>query len=731
MRTAVAGRAGTIPMDRPIRAQGSARSTAGDSLFHPGRNCYKVARADRVALLVDGDAYFRAFVQAAERARHSIVIVGWDFNSRTVLSFDGNGGAPLVLGDFLNSLASRRRLSVSILVWDFPVVFGTDRELTPLYGTGWKRHRRVRLCYDNTNPTIGSHHQKIVVIDDAVAFAGGLDLTCGRWDTREHRADEPRRRTGDEAYSPFHDVMMAVDGAAARVLAEVVRARWRNATGESLAAAATPADVWPPGLPAALTDVDVSVSRTIPATAAETREVREVEALYLDMIRRARRHIYIENQYFTSHKVGEALAARLAEPDGPEIVVVTRMRNDGWLEVATMQSLRSRLVTILRAADGNNRFRVYCPHVPGLGEGDCVKVHSKVMVVDDEWLRVGSANLCNRSMGMDTECDLSLEAAGSPAVMRAVRDFRNQLLAEHLDVSPSRFDEAFARNRSLVAAIEALRGEGRSLHPLEEREAWPEAITGIAAITDPERPIEMDRLIAEFAPDEGVREAGFAWGRAIAVAVACLGLLAMWRYTPLAAWLSPERVLAWGEYFSTHVWAPLAVMAAYTPASFTLFPRPLLTLCAVVAFGPWLGATYAMLGILLAAGTNYAAGRSLQRSTVRSIAGERLNRISQVLRRRGLLAMTMVRLVPIAPFAVVGMVAGAIRVRFAHFLGGTFLGMLPGAAVTVFFGDQLQSALRDPGQVNYGLVALVVVGFVAGAFAVRRWLVKSHLPGHH
>jgi uncharacterized membrane protein YdjX (TVP38/TMEM64 family) len=162
-------------------------------------------------------------------------------------------------------------------------------------------------------------------------------------------------------------------------------------------------------------------------------------------------------------------------------------------------------------------------------------------------------------------------------------------------------------------------------------------------------------------------------------------------------------------------------MAAYTPASFTMFPRPLITLFAVVAFGPWLGVGYALAGILLAAASNYYVGRMMNRATVRKIAGNRLNRISEVLRRRGLIAMTAVRLVPIAPFAVVGLVAGAIRVRLHHFIAGTFLGMLPGALATTVFGDQLTAALRDPGLINYWLIAGVVVVFAIGIFAVRRW----------
>ncbi len=176
---------------------------------------------------------------------------------------------------------------------------------------------------------------------------------------------------------------------------------------------------------------DVAISRTMPKGSA-TGEVREVEVLYLDMIAAAKRHIYIENQYFTSHTIGAALAARLAEPDPPEIVLVTRLLSHGWLEEQTMHRLRVKLLEQLRRADTRHRFEVYYPYMPGLDDGTCVDVHSKLMVIDDEWLRVGSANLSNRSMGLDTECDVTFEASGRVDVRQAIRGFRCRLLAEHL-----------------------------------------------------------------------------------------------------------------------------------------------------------------------------------------------------------------------------------------------------------------------------------------------------------
>lgn len=700
------------------------------SIFQPGRNCGYVAHAGRVALLVDAEQYFRAFTQAAERARHSIVILAWDFDSRIRLHWDP-GGPPSELGRFLNWLVRRRRsLHVRVLDWDYPMVFGVDREIPPIYGFGWKPRRRVHLRYDNTHPVGGSQHQKIVVIDDALAFCGGLDLADRHWDTCEHRADDPRRTSRTVPYPPFHDVMCAVDGEAAQRLGEIARERWRGATGETIPPAPAGCDPWPRDMRPQVTDVRVGISRTAPKL-EDRPEVREVEALYLDMIARARQRIYIENQYFTAKTVGEALKARLAEKNGPEIVLVLRLLSHGWLEEHTMHILRTRLIQQLRAADHENRFHVYYPDIRGLQDGTCIDVHSKVMTVDDEWLRVGSANLSNRSMGLDVECDVTIEARGEARIAGAIADFRHRLLGEHLGVAPRKVADEVARAGSLHGAIAALHNEQRTLRPLEDVPEWPEALVDAVSVADPERPVSLDRLIDEFTPDLGVpSEAGIPWGKIALGAIVIAGLTAIWQFTPVNQYLTAERVSRLAEDFSGKWWAPIAVLLAYTPASIVMFPRPIITLFAVVAFGAWLGFAYAMSGILLAAMAAYYAGRYFDRDTVRRIAGDKLNRVSEVLRQRGLLAVTAVRFVPLAPFAVESLVAGAIRIKPWHLLLGTFFGMLPGTLTATVFGDQIQTALKDPERINYWIVGAVLVFMIGATLAVRRWLYRTQLKEH-
>ncbi len=691
------------------------------TLLQPDTNCCSVSRAHRAAVIVDAERYFHAFAHAAECAERSILILAWDFNSRTLISPDPANRHHKCLGDFLNELArKRKRLQIRILDWDFPLVYGTDREFSPLYGLSWSPHRRIRFRYDSTHPLGGSHHQKIVVIDDKVAFAGGLDLTCRRWDTRQHRADDPRRVESGKPYPPFHDVMIAVDAAAARALGDIARKRWLNATGETIETVNTASDPWPESLPTDFGDVPVGIACTSPRS-EKSQEIRTVERLYVDMIARAQRYIYIENQYFTSSKVGTALAARLAEPAGPEVVVVSRLLSHGWLEEMTMHVLRTRLIRELRAADRHGRFHIYYPHVEGLAENTCVDVHSKVTIVDDEWLRVGSANVSNRSMGLDTECDLVIEAAGSAVVSDQIRMIRDELVAEHLGVSPEAFAACLSQSRSLSEAIERQHCAQRTLKPLEDGAQWSEVVIGAAAIADPERPVSIDSLVEQFAPAEEA-QARPLWIKAAIVCGLLLALTLAWRFTPLSELISPEAIGAWSGALSNQWWAPLLLVAAYTPASVIMFPRPIITVAAVMAFGALTGFLYALLGVVLAALAGYAVGRMLSRDAVRRIAGARLNRLSRALRQRGLLAMVLVRLVPVAPFVVVSLVAGAIRNKAWHFGLGTALGMLPGLVAATIVGQQLNAGLKDASQMNMWLLGVAVIVLAGGAIAVHRWL---------
>lgn len=463
-------------------------------LLRQGETCWRIERAGRLAVIVDAADYFAAVRTAVQNARHSVFLIGWDFDTRIKLVRPGDGSkAPNKLSKFLTWVVRQRPdLRIYVLRWDLGAIHALGRGSTPLVILDWMSNERIRFKLDGAHPPGSAHHQKIVAIDDAFAFCGGIDMTGDRWDTREHLDDNPERvrPTTRRRYGPWHDVSIAVDGEAARALGELARERWKHATGEDLEPPPPMESAWPVGLEPTFRDVDVAVSRTAPEY-DDRRGVHEIEALYLDAIAAAKRTIYIESQYFASRKIAEAMATRLHEADGPEIVVINPESLDGWLEEAVMGSARARLLRVVREADRDGRFRLYTPVTAG---GRPIYVHAKVMVVDARLLKVGSSNLNNRSLGFDTECDLSVEArpdAADGSLGRSIVGLRNDLLAEHLGVENAVLEQVIERaGGSLIPAIEELRSEGRSLVPLEmpEINAAEASLMEEDQLLDPERP---------------------------------------------------------------------------------------------------------------------------------------------------------------------------------------------------------------------------------------------------
>ncbi len=693
-----------------------------------GKNCWRIARANRAAFLIDAAPYFSALASALEKAERSVLIVGWDIDSRVRLLRDRESdGPPTHLGQFLNALVSgKRHLRIHILDWDFAMIHALERELFPVYKFDWKTHRRVHFRLDGNHPVGASHHQKIVVVDDAVAFAGGIDLARERWDTPEHRANDPRRvGPSGRHYPPHHDAQMAVDGAAAAALGELVRERWFRATGKRLKPPPkSEIDPWPTNLKSDVEDVDVGISRTEPSY-GQYAEVREVEALYRDAIRSARRFIYIENQYFTSGVIGDSLCERLRERDGPEIAVVLPRERKGWLEETSMGVLGSRLLKRLREADRFGRFHVYYPTVPGLGE-DCINVHAKIAVVDDRLARIGSANLNNRSMGLDTECDLSIDAAGDKRVEKAVASLRNRLLAEHLDTEPETVAEKIDSEQSLIAAIEKLRGRERTLEPLiGEISETVDALVPQSAILDPERPIDPDEFIEKFISEERgkARRPGLiVFGIAL---VLLLALAAAWRWTPLNRWIELDRIAEFSQFLRGNPFAPFIMTLVYIGGSLIMIPITVLILGTVLIFDPVTGFAYAWVGCHISATVAYGIGRMLGREPVRKMTGSRVNQISRKLGDRGIISVVTLRVVPVAPFTVINLVSGASHISLKDFLAGTVIGMTPGILAVAVLKTRLEAAIRNPGLGSIAVLALLLIIVVIAIFAFRRWLAEE------
>ncbi|MFZ0257745.1 MAG: VTT domain-containing protein [Gammaproteobacteria bacterium] len=694
--------------------------------FEPGRNCWRVEHADRAAFLIDGECYFKAFREVVKQAQYAVFILGWDVDTRVRLVRNGwHDNLPECLAEFLDALVQQKpALNVYILNWDYAFIYAFEREWLPHLKLGWRTHPRLRFRLDNHLPLEASHHQKVVVVDDRVAFSGGMDLSKWRWDTSEHRPEDPRRVDPDGTpYPPYHDVQMMVEGSAARALGELARERWRRATGEQLPASPgnLGGNLWPNFVTPDLADVPIAIARTQPAY-EEQAEVREVERLYRHAIAAARRWIFFENQYLTSRAIGEALAKRLAEAEGPEVVLILPLKTGGWLEQTTMDVLRARLLKRLRSTDYFHKLRVYYPHRADLGRHH-IMVHSKVLIVDDALVRIGSSNLSNRSMGLDTECDLTIAATGEARIAAAIALLRDRLLGEHLGVAPEQVRQRLLREGSLIRAVDALRGGERTLEPLNgEVPADVDEQVPDGTLIDPERPIDVEKIGNHIVPKEHRKLASHRLVVSAAALLMLLALAAAWRWTPLGEWLD---IGMWAEQLANlrGSWAvPVIVLSTFVVASLAAVPITLLIVAAGAIFGPFYGFVYAMAGAELSAIVTYFIGEHLGRQTLRRWAGSRIHRVSQILGRRGLLTVVLIRLVPVAPFTVVNLVAGASHIRLRDFAIGSLVGITPGVLALTVFSDRIVAAVQKPELLSFAILAIVVLLMAFGAWALRRWL---------
>ncbi|MEA1049873.1 VTT domain-containing protein [Lamprobacter modestohalophilus] len=797
-------------------------STTTDLRLVAGRNCWRVETARRVGLCVDGECYFGMLRQSLIAARRFIAITAWDLHSQLELVRpDPQDGWPTAFGDLLLRLLELRpELEIFILLWDYAPIYALEREPlffgeVPWHKDADKRHPRLHFILDDVHPLMASQHQKLVLIDGALAWCGGFDISKWRWDTEAHRADEPRRRdpSGDP-YPPFHDLQLLVDGDAASALLQLFAERWERAGGgvpqvlhsgseaatanvraaEVRAADVEAADVeaadvgggdddgaddaWPAQLEPILHEQAVGIARTLPLSDGRA-EVRESEQLYLDMIAAARDLIYIENQYLTSRSVAEALERRLAQPEGPLILIILPRETGHWLEQHTMDLIRARILKRLRDADRHGRLHCYYPDLPALGD-KCLMVHAKLMIIDDRVLRIGSSNLSNRSMGLDSECDLCL-VGDTEAACTEIQRLRRRLLAMFLSIDPETLADLEAECRrstangkgsaaiDLAGALAQLvdgGGAGAKAAAEEQAEAdgsQRDALasqSGIGAdrrpdrgadradaetegsprnqarpglrlrrlepsidpewdrqvpderLIDPDRPLAPDWVGDVVVGEEHQPHARWRALLGVGLLLTFLVLAALWRWTPVGDWLEPQRLAEAARALTHSLWGVPVALSLFVIASVAAVPVTLLILVTTLVFDPLPGALIALGGSALAAVAGYQIGHFTGAGAAEKRLGGRLNDLRQRLATRGIFTVMVLRIVPVAPFAVLNLIAGAIQVRFRDYLIGTLVGMAPAVIAMALFSQGLLQLL---GRTDMRSLAFLLGGILIGA----------------
>jgi len=270
---------------------------------------------------------------------------------------------------------------------------------------------------------------------------------------------------------------------------------------------------------------------------------------------------------------------------------------------------------------------------------------------------------------------------------------------------------------------EKLRGGERTLESLTfELPEETDKFIPAEVLADPEQPMDSEEFLEKFIPEEVGRPAGRRLRNFAILFFLMLVLAAAWRWTPLGDWLNLARASAWLNYLRAAPTAPFIILGGYLVGSLILIPVTLLIVATTLVFGPLAAFGYSLLGCLASALLTYSVGRLLGRDPVRRLAGSRLNQVSRRLADHGVMTVLAVRILPIAPYTVVNMVAGASHIRLRDFVLGTILGMAPGVLAITLFEHQLVETIHEPGLVSLAILAALLVVIVLAYLLLKRWL---------
>lgn len=417
------------------------------------------ARADRMGVMIDSAAYFRAALDALDQAKRSVWLIGWTFDPRTELD-PRDTERDTRIGTVLKTLANERpELDIRILVWNAGGLAHLARRFQPALARGWFSGSNVHFATDSTLSFGAAMHRKLLVVDDSLAFCPNDDIAVNRWDDPHHLDhNKLRRLPSGRPGPPWHANHVVLDGDAAARLGDVARAGWYHATGEGVTGEdERRTDLWPEGLSPLLTDTEVTLTGTDPS--GEIGDPQAGLEHALAAIRAARRTIYAETTYLTAPPLREALAERLQEPNGPEVVLITGRHAPSFFDRAVMDPPRNLFLHRLTEADVHDRLSLLSPRTE---KGKMIRVHAKLLIIDDRLIRVGSFNFANRSSGYDPECDVVAEAEDEAPL----RDLRHRLIAHFLGLEAEQVARAERATGSIGTAIRQLDANEHRLPPI-------------------------------------------------------------------------------------------------------------------------------------------------------------------------------------------------------------------------------------------------------------------------
>ena len=682
--------------------------TSSNNIFQPGENCWVESQARFSTPLIDCANYYKALHSAIVKASHSIFIVGWDIDSRIRLlrgKDEQQSEAPSVISDLLKWKAEQNPdIKIYLLRWDSSLAFFAQREMWAKEVWEEKTPDNVETVLDDTIPMGGSQHQKIVVIDDELVFSGGMDVSTNRWDTRDHPVISEERDGPDGEYGPLHDVQMVSSGPVVVDFAKLVRWRWQRVadsspidireTAQNGEDAPLP-EAWPDDYPPLFENVQCALARTIPFM-DEVEPAQEVRHMLLDLIKEAESVIYIENQFTTRQEIAEALNKQLKLKPELSVIIVSSYEPKGKFECEAFWASRIEFKAILEKGIDANRVKLTYSSIEDMqGRKAYKRIHSKVMTIDDKYLVIGSSNLSNRSMTLDTEIDTVLYS-NTPQNQEKIAQVRNDLLAEHTGRALDDMPALFESKHPVEALMHNQIAHGYVLTEVRDEVFTEHSVKNVfRALSDPEEPlISVPTLDGAALPARNPRRRSIMIMIGVTI-VAVLGGLMFWASQSIE-WLSSDSINAFLEKSRGTYFALPTVLLVYVIGGILFFPVTVLSLAVAAIFGPIWGPIYGIMGALLSSAILFGIGKVSGNAGLRKIGGPKVAAVDEKLKRSGIVGVAAIRMLPVAPFSLVNLVAGISSIGIIQFLIGTFLGMFPPMIAKGLVGDSIAQIWQNP-----------------------------------
>lgn len=692
-----------------------------NNVFKPGQNCWVKSTARFSTPLIDCANYYKALHSAIVKASHSIFIVGWDIDSRIRLLHgddEKKSDVPSVISDLLKWKAIQSPdVNIYLLRWDSSVAFFAQREMWAKEVWEEKTPENVKTELDDTIPMGGSQHQKIVVIDDELVFSGGMDVSTNRWDTRAHPVISKERNGPDGEYGPLHDVQMVSSGPVVADFSKLVRWRWQRVAENTPIEIRKDAQVgfdaplpqaWPDDFPPLFEDVECALARTIPLM-DEVAPTQEVRHMLLDLTAEAESVIYIENQFTARQEIAQALNNQLKSKPTLSVIIVSSYEPSGKFECEAFWASRIEFKAILEKDIDPKRVKLTYSSIEDMkGRKAYKRIHSKVMTIDDKYLVVGSSNISNRSMTLDTEID-TVFFGNTPENKQSIVQVRNDLLAEHTGRKLSDMPAIFECNFPVNALMHGQLAHGYVLTEVRDEVFTEHSVKNVfRTLSDPEEPLISIPTISGVArPARNPRRRTIMILIGLTV-VSVLGGLMFWASQSIE-WLSSQNISAFLEKSRGTYFALPTVLLVYVVGGVLFFPVTVLSLAVAAIFGPIWGPIYGIMGALLSSAMMFIIGKLSGNAGLRKIGGPKVAAVDEKLKRSGIIGVAAIRMLPVAPFSLVNLVAGISSIGIAQFLIGTFLGMFPPMIAKGLVGDSIAQIWQNPSVETISYLAAGIV----------------------